>query len=58
MKLTKNIHRLKVYYTGRYPSYLPQIKFSGEWLKRAGFEIGDRICLTCGDGKLSIEKQY
>ena len=32
----------------------PTIMLKGQWLKEAGFEIGDYISVTCEDGKLII----
>lgn len=42
----------------RQPGYdrrsAPEIKLSGQWLKAAGFEIGDLVRVECEDGKLLI----
>ena len=42
----------------RQPGYdrklTPEIKLSGQWLKAAGFEIGDLVRVECEDGKLVI----
>lgn len=35
----------------------PTIMLKGQWLKEAGFEIGDYISVTCEDGKLIQEKK-
>lgn len=32
----------------------PTIMLKGQWLKEAGFNIGDYISITCEDGKLII----
>lgn len=32
----------------------PTIMLKGQWLKEAGFDIGDYISITCEDGKLII----
>ena len=32
----------------------PTITLKGQWLKDAGFDIGDSITVTCEDGKLII----
>ena len=32
----------------------PTIILKGQWLKDAGFDIGDSITVTCEDGKLII----
>lgn len=32
----------------------PTIILKGQWLKDAGFDIGDSIIVTCEDGKLII----
>ena len=32
----------------------PTIMLKGQWLKEAGFDIGDYISVTCEDGKLVI----
>lgn len=34
----------------------PTIMLKGQWLKKAGFDIGDYISVTCEDGKLIIAK--
>ena len=34
----------------------PLIMLQGQWLKRMGFSVGDRICVTCQEGKLIIEQ--
>ena len=32
----------------------PTIMLKGQWLKEAGFDIGDYIFVTCEDGKIII----
>lgn len=32
----------------------PTIMLKGQWLKEAGFDIGDYISVTCEDGKIII----
>ncbi|MDO4322858.1 MAG: SymE family type I addiction module toxin [Lachnospiraceae bacterium] len=32
----------------------PTIMLKGQWLKEAGFDIGDYISITCEDGKIII----
>lgn len=35
----------------------PTIILKGQWLKDAGFDIGDSITVTCGGGKLIITQR-
>lgn len=34
----------------------PTIMLKGQWLKEAGFNIGDYISVTCEDGKIIISQ--
>ncbi len=46
---------IKVYGQSGYKYYeTPTIMLKGQWLREAGFEIGDYISVTCEDGKLII----
>lgn len=51
-KKTRNIKVCRQPGYDRKPT--PEIKLSGQWLKSAGFEIGDLIRVECEDGKLVI----
>ncbi len=51
-KKTRNIKVCRQPGYDRKPA--PEIKLSGQWLKAAGFEIGDLIRVECEDGKLVI----
>lgn len=46
-------------YAGNGKNYasIPQIILQGQWLKRAGFEIGDKIRVECQNGRLIISKE-
>lgn len=46
--------KLKVYYLGL--AKFPRIQLAGEWLKRLGFTVGDKISVKCESGKLVICK--
>ena len=35
---------------------IPTIMLKGMWLKKAGFDVGDYISVTCEDGKIVIAK--
>lgn len=35
----------------------PTIILKGQWLKDAGFDIGDSITVTCEDGKLIVSQR-
>lgn len=41
---------------GAYKEALPQIVLQGRWLKRAGFNTGDKITMDCQQGRLIIIK--
>lgn len=46
---------IKVYGQSGYKYHeTPTIMLKGQWLREAGFEIGDYISVTCEDGKLII----
>lgn len=52
---SKKARHMKVYAQSGYKyKTTPTIMLKGEWLKEAGFEIGDSITVTCKDGKLII----
>lgn len=34
----------------------PLIMLQGKWLHDAGFSVGDKVAITCQDGKLVVEK--
>ena len=51
----KKIRNMKVYEQSGYQyKATPTIMLKGQWLKEAGFNIGDSITVTCEDGKLII----
>lgn len=46
---------IKVYGMSGYKyQQTPTIMLKGNWLKEAGFDIGDYISITCEDGKIII----
>jgi len=48
---------IKVYGQSGYKYHeTPTIMLKGQWLREAGFEIGDYISVTCEDGKLIISQ--
>jgi hypothetical protein len=53
----KGMRRLKVYY--KWPSgsenTVPLIMLQGEWLRRAGFDIGDEVLVTMETNRLTID---
>ena len=49
----KKIRNMKVCEQSGY-KYKATIILKGQWLKDAGFDIGDSITVTCEDGKLII----
>ena len=56
VKIDKDVRKMKVYETSGYGGKrVPQIKISGEWLERLGFNIGDEIEVRCEKGRLVIE---
>lgn len=51
----EKIRNMKVYEQSGYNyKSTPTITLKGQWLKEAGFNIGDSITITCEDGKLII----
>lgn len=65
MAKAKRSRRVKIY--GKYrnggmrlcdpdPREVPWLNVSGDWLKQAGFEIGDQIEITVGENELHIKK--
>lgn len=51
----KKSRNMKVYEQRGYNyKSTPTIMLKGQWLKDAGFNIGDSITVTCEDGKLII----
>ena len=51
----KKIRNMKVYEQSGYQyKATPTIMLKGQWLREAGFNIGDSITVTCEDGKLVI----
>ena len=57
--MDKKIRKLKVYEaSGRDYKRVPQIRLTGEWLKRLGFNIGDEIEVRCDAGKLILIRYY
>lgn len=56
--MKRKTRKLTVYKTtGTRYQHIPQIKIQGDWLKEAGFLIGDRIQIKCQKNKLIISKQ-
>ncbi len=48
---------IKVYGMSGYKYQItPTIMLKGQWLKEAGFDVGDYISVTCEDGKLIISQ--
>lgn len=51
----KKIRNMKVYEQSGYKyKPTPVIMLKGQWLKEAGFEIGDSVQVKCEEGKLVI----
>lgn len=49
-------HNLKVYGQSGYKyKETPTIILKGQWLKEAGFEIGNRVTLECDKGTIVIK---
>lgn len=54
----KKTRNLKVYgQSGYHYKETPTIILKGQWLERAGFNIGDEIVITVTEGKALIEKK-
>ena len=55
MKEIRKTRNMKVYSQSGYKyREIPSIRLQGNWLKDAGFDIGDYISVTCEDGRLVI----
>ena len=51
----KKFRNMKVYEQSGYNyKSTPTIMLKGQWLKEAGFNVGDSITVTCENGKLII----
>ncbi len=51
----KKFRNMKVYEQSGYNyKSTPTIMSKGQWLKEAGFDVGDSITVTCENGKLII----
>ena len=56
IKYNKKKHNLKVYGQSGYKyKETPTIILKGQWLKEAGFEIGNRVTLECDNGTIVIK---
>lgn len=54
----KKTRNLKVYgQSGYHYKETPTIILKGQWLERAGFNIGDEIVITVTEGKALIENK-
>lgn len=54
----KKTRNLKVYgQSGYHYKETPTIILKGQWLERAGFNIGDETVITVTEGKALIEKK-
>ena len=40
------------------PQPVPSIVLSGKWLEELGFAIGDKISVTCSEGRMVIENAH
>lgn len=55
--MDRKSRKLTVYKTtGTRYQHIPQIKMQGDWLKEAGFLIGDHILIKCQKNRLIITK--
>lgn len=54
----KLCHKMKVYRRGDNGTSRPEIRLLGQWLDKAGFSIGQEICVTIQDDRIVIEKGY
>lgn len=44
-----------VSYRWRETEYVPALRVSGKWLRRAGFDVGQELEIVVGEGRLVIE---
>jgi len=55
----KLCHKMKVYRRGNNGTSRPEIRLLGKWIEKAGFSVGQEICVTISeDNKIIIEKGY
>ena len=55
---TKTERHLKVYgYESEWRDLPAEIRLKGKWLKEINFQVGDRILVTCEDGRIVIDKE-
>ena len=55
MNANETPRRLKVYQaSSMHKSRVPQIRLQGEWLKLAGFDIGETITVDVSTGEIRI----
>lgn len=52
--MKKERHLKVVEQSGHKYKPTPTITLKGQWLKELGFDIGDKICVKCDDGKIVI----
>lgn len=50
-----NFKKLKICYLWQGKNKVPKINISGQWLKNAGFEIGQNVTIRISENKILIE---
>ena len=53
-----NIKILKICYLWQNKKQVPKINISGEWLKKAGFEIGNSVKMEIVENKIVISNDH
>jgi toxic protein SymE len=61
MSTLSNLRKLTVsssYHKARWkkPTFKPKLTISGDWVEKAGFEIGDKVTISVSQNQLIITK--
>ena len=55
-KKTVRLKRLKVHQFPQGNCYVPAIRVAGNWLKEAGFELGDTVTLEASRERIELKR--
>lgn len=55
-KRNLTVYNYTPYIVGKVYSSRPQIIIQGRWLEDLGFSIGEKVTLSCEEGRIIIEK--
>ena len=57
MRKTVRLKRLRVHEFPQGKGYVPAIRVAGNWLKEAGFELGDAVILEASPKRIAIKRE-